>query len=653
MSNEPRFSNQQDGVVPQQHSTQDWAQWKALLPQLAGLPLLPICAKPPECKVPVDPSTGYGLENWQTTDLHFTPEQIAAMNGCVIAVGFRTGSDGVLVVDVESLSALEWLLTHGVNPTDIHTWQIWRTTSDDRFKLVFRLTAQQQALFPNDKILIRFPKRDGQEKGDALEMYYQGGAQVVVAGAHNSSGVWYCWRNAQAAVIAPDATVFAALVALRDERDRRRGLGGCGGSKGSTKAAAGEWADSSERRPCPVCGRGHTGACAIHRSGDAVSCYEGATNYPPQPEGGWILGKTVIGYDGRTWAYIKPDYVAEIGDKRIFKIDQPREQQPAAQSVPFSDSFDDLLGPPPPNTAKAPAIVLTPKQRVAELAAYAEELYASGAAQATRLPLLRIKAKQLEIPPYRDQELSRLIWAARRKAQGTSDGVAAGEVLNVSPQRWHWEGVLMAGCLNLIVALPKLDKTGLMLAMIAAWHQGEPDFLGYPLIGPCPPVLIVGPDMPENDWATMLKQYGLMGDDNRICEPIVKLYHMGTPIHFDADGIERITIEAERYLDHGLFILCDSLRKLTAGLGLKEESAEIAEPVHDLMEAVATTGATVALIHHADKGRAQGSGVEASSGNPALPAAASQVIQLKAVATGDDGWRDPSASSPQKAAHCP
>ena len=48
---------------------------------------------------------------------------------------------------------------------------------------------------------------------------------------------------------------------------------------------------------------------------------------------------------------------------------------------------------------------------------------------------------------------------------------------------------------NMLISLPKVGKTPLLIAMIAAWWNGAQSYLGQPLVGTCPPVVIVGPDM--------------------------------------------------------------------------------------------------------------------------------------------------------------
>lgn len=280
---------------------------------------------------------------------------------------------------------------------------------------------------------------------------------------------------------------------------------------------------------------------------------------------------------------------------------------------------------------------LTPQEKLSAMRGLAAELLEQQTPFPDRVPLLRARAELLGLT-LRDQELQRFLWDARRAAAGAIEPLGAGDVIDLTPEPWHWEGVLMADCLNLITALPKAGKTSLLLEMIGAWSRGEPSFLGLPLIGPCPPVLIVGTDQPQSDWGRMLRQAGLLGDRNEILPPIVGLFHKGRPLHLDFEGIERIGGYASTY--PGLLVLLDSISACTSALGLDENSTEIVEPINDLMEAVSPQHATVAAIHHSSKGRQGENATLASRGSTALPAAASQVISLARMASPATGAQD-------------
>lgn len=282
--------------------------------------------------------------------------------------------------------------------------------------------------------------------------------------------------------------------------------------------------------------------------------------------------------------------------------------------------------------AKRQAKPLTPQAKLSVMRGFAAELLEQQAPFADRIPLLRAQTELLGLT-LRDQELQRLVWDARRAADGSDQLLTPGESVNLAPTSWLWEGIIMPAAVNLLVGLPKIGKTSLILAMIAAWHRGEPTFLGRPLIGPCPPVLIVGTDQPQSDWGRMLLEVGLLGPDGVIQAPLVGLAHAGRPLHLSPEGIERIGSYAVAH--PGLFVLLDSIAAVTGPLGVKEQDADFAEPLRDLSEAIEPYDTTLLAIHHAGKARVTQGASLASRGTTALPAAVSQVISLAPMLSGN------------------
>jgi len=280
----------------------------------------------------------------------------------------------------------------------------------------------------------------------------------------------------------------------------------------------------------------------------------------------------------------------------------------------------------------------TAEEKLASLRSFADELLFGGfgdssTSNTSRVPLMRAKAQELGIS-LRDGELERLLWDARRATTGAAELLTPADEIDLTPTPWCWDGVVIAGTLNLLVSLPKIGKTSLLLAWIAAWHRGDLHFLERELVGTCPPVLIIGTDQPKADWARMMRPLGLVstndsGTRGRLQAPIIGLAHAGQPIHLDAEGIERITAYASEH--PGLLVVVDSLASCMRPLGIAEESADFAGPIGDLMEAIEPHGATVVAIHHSNKGRAGDSATLASRGSTALPATASQIIKLGRV----------------------
>jgi hypothetical protein len=272
---------------------------------------------------------------------------------------------------------------------------------------------------------------------------------------------------------------------------------------------------------------------------------------------------------------------------------------------------------------------ITTEEAIQKLQLKAEELVRDGTPAAHRLIHLREAADATD-KTIRDGELRRLLMEARRSTLGTFEAITD-RPLSLAPTPWLWERVLMPEAFNLLLALPKVGKTSMVLEALGAWHHGAPGFLGQRFQGPCPPVLIVGTDQPENDWGRMLMSARLLQPDGRLAAPpIVGLFTAGNPLYLDEEGIERIEAAAE---DHpGLVVVVDSYHACCRTLGVSENDAEMADPVLALLEAIAPHRGTLLVVHHANKAAAAGGAAVASRGTSALPAAASQIIQLHRMA---------------------
>ena len=279
---------------------------------------------------------------------------------------------------------------------------------------------------------------------------------------------------------------------------------------------------------------------------------------------------------------------------------------------------------------KKPAI--TADQKIEAIELLAAKLQADRVDFARRLPILRHKAAELLLP-IRDPELIGMLTAARRRRLGSDGLLRTGDRLDLTPEPWICDGLFLKGCLNLLVALPKQGKTSLVVALIAAWHHSAGAFLDRPLLGPCPPVLVIGTDQGQADWGRLLQPAGLVDTEGRILPPIVMLAHAGRPVHLNPEGIDLIAEQAQQ--NPGLLVVIDSLSACIAPLGLKEESPEVAMPVAELMEQLEPHGATAILIHHASKGRAGEGATSASRGSTALPALASQILKLGPASAGN------------------
>ena len=242
-----------------------------------------------------------------------------------------------------------------------------------------------------------------------------------------------------------------------------------------------------------------------------------------------------------------------------------------------------------------------------------------------RCQLLRLYADEVGFPITEKTAAILLL-----RAQGTVSGVCLprmrGEKMDTTPTPWAWEGVIMAGTFNLLVAPPKVGKSALMVGMISAWFHGEQSYLGQPLHGVCPKVFIVGTDQPESDWHTLFKREGLVDREGNMSGPVEMLWHTGAPLHLTEGGIAHLGEIAEA--NPGALFLLDSYHACCAPLGLEEAASSFDGPARQLAEAVAPYKATLAMIHHTNKSVSGGNATNASRGSNALPAAASLTILM-------------------------
>jgi len=230
----------------------------------------------------------------------------------------------------------------------------------------------------------------------------------------------------------------------------------------------------------------------------------------------------------------------------------------------------------------------------------------------------------------RDADLRRWLGDCLLKLRPKSRGKRKGEKLDLTPVPWALDGILMRHRLNLLVAEPKVGKTSMVLALISAWHRGQPSFIGKTLIGECPPVIIVGTDQPEVDWGTMLVAEGLMSADGEMQDPLVAFWSAADPLHFDEDGFKLLDEVCSEF--PGALVLCDSYHACVSTLNCEDGSSTYANPMAQLLTVTAPHGATTVVIHHANKGQA-GSIVGKARGTTALTAIPSQNILLAPMAS--------------------
>lgn len=228
-----------------------------------------------------------------------------------------------------------------------------------------------------------------------------------------------------------------------------------------------------------------------------------------------------------------------------------------------------------------------------------------------------------------NSEIEHAIKLAKRALDPIKEPIRGGDVISVEPMPWLLQDIILLSTINLLVALPKTGKTSFLISLLAAYINGESQYIGKSLHTETFPILIIGTDQPESDWARMLKRGGLIDSNNRLHHSIVALYTAGSPLYFDEEGFN--TIEEYCKQHERLVIVADSYSRLTSLQGVAEKSEQYAAPMHELSKRIAPYSATAIVIHHSNKEYQEGSAALQSRGTTALPAAASQILSLTRI----------------------
>jgi len=240
--------------------------------------------------------------------------------------------------------------------------------------------------------------------------------------------------------------------------------------------------------------------------------------------------------------------------------------------------------------------------------------------------LLRGRAADIKLS-IQNSELRTFHLEAQRGRVTELDLVRPGQKLSSRSAPFLLEGVFMPNTTNLVVAREKKGKTTFVIAWIAAWHYGCSTFINQRIHGELPPVFIIGPDMPEEDWFACFRQYHLIEEDGTLPEdgPIKGLLHKGHQIRLDSKGVD--LIESIAAGSPGALFIFDSYSELTSEMGLGEERSEFADPLRRLQKALAPHHCTLVVLHHSAANR--DTGKASSRGTTALPAAVSQTIFME------------------------
>ena len=288
-----------------------------LHPLAADLALLPV-GWGTGCKAPM-------LTAWQKHPGH-TIDQLLAVYG-IRSVGTRTGlhTGPLLAFDFDGATAVDLGAAVGCAPWAITTWQVHRDNDPFRLKVLCRPTPEQIAqlpLQPDGSVefqgkTLTAPATNG-SKGEALEVFFAGGRQVILLGQHPSSGGNYFWPDAlgpEALSAPPDDWWQHALLIAQNCKQRV-----ATGSRSSKSRSS-----STRLDPCLICGR-HSGAggsdlwCEETADG-LILCMPGSTFSAEQAHGALTVGKSVV----NGYALVKRTPIPE-GDVLTFKAHEPLQQ---------------------------------------------------------------------------------------------------------------------------------------------------------------------------------------------------------------------------------------------------------------------------------------------------------------------------------------
>lgn len=233
-----------------------------------------------------------------------------------------------IAIDIDGPAAAAFCQSHGCEPYTADTWRIVRTSNTDRLKLVFTVTPEQKAALAAGGKTVKI---DGQE----LAVFAKPGTQIVVLGQHytkescfTENDDQYAWAGrapADAQPLPPEwfallTGVFCGDRPLRPPTMRKLEQPSSRKPR-SFSASSGTWHNSSQRQPCPMCGRNHSGACSIHQDGDSVWCCHGETKTAPDCS---KKGEEVTGTDGRTWGYVRTEDHDSFGERSLFVLHKPK-----------------------------------------------------------------------------------------------------------------------------------------------------------------------------------------------------------------------------------------------------------------------------------------------------------------------------------------
>ena len=272
----------------------------------------------------------------------------------------------------------------------------------------------------------------------------------------------------------------------------------------------------------------------------------------------------------------------------------------------------------------------------ASLVETAKQLFLDKVPVFQRVTLIRHAGRDLNLI-LNEQAIFGILGKARRELEGTQDGFGLNEKIKIPKTKWLWENLISEGNVSLVVSLPKVGKSALIGAFLGAMSRGNSEYLDKQITAKAKSIYCLGPDQPMADWAEILIPVGLMkrtaDDEVELVHPLKRLWTMERPITLTEETIQEMHNLAVE--DPNSIFVLDAFATLISGLGLDENHVDAVEPIRMLCEALAQTGATIVLLHHASGTNSNERAVKASRGTKALPALASNIINLSWLLSDD------------------
>ena len=331
-----------------------WSEWRDYLPQLEGLPLLPVGAGR-KFKAPINPRDGSGLTSWEKHS--WGPAAIGAMGQVVKCVGInctKTPDLGLLILDIDGRTAVDLCLTMGARMEDVG-WRILRNTTSDRLKAVFKLNPDTQSLLcdqegnPWGKVKTTTKQATQNPKSDAeqIELFY-GTGQCIVLGEHKVSGGFYEWIGSPDKIKEPTPEWWLVIQKCIDDTSRTK--------RREQEEFDGTIIQSGALTPCPICGRDHSPACSTYIDKEPgnprrVNCMKGQSFSPPLEVAtknsgtrSWMKGDKYRGEDGTLWEYKREGFNPAIGEFITFLEVLPEVEPERTDDVRTTPETTDANG---------------------------------------------------------------------------------------------------------------------------------------------------------------------------------------------------------------------------------------------------------------------------------------------------------------------